>query len=492
MSASRVEKEGVRFTDSPRRGPGADPGASASYEPLLHEPPPPLGMPADVAPVAPRAARNERLAAGVNMAKAILGVGILALPRVVSLLGMGTATIWLVFMALLTYASMHFLTKASVRTGLLGYSDVVREQLGLAGQVFLDIAVIVNGFGMMVIYLVIAGDILVGNDDSSGGGNSLGKKGGEGGGSGGLLSPECGDRRTVLAVITLLLLAPLVSATRTRATTGASALGVTAILIWSIATLLLFLVAASNGDLQPMHWWPESKTFKSKGFESAVQMVAVLPVLTIAYMCQMSMGHAMRDLSYIREGQMDKVSSVALTISTTAFLIISVCSYGLFERVQPDVLRNFTVDALTAFVWTRLAQAVFMLVRLSFLVSLLASFPLHMHPFRDSLWMLLFRQTLQGPGFWLVTYLALFGVYWAAAYITSIWEPLIILGSTAGVLIAFIFPGLLAASLEEELTESTAMRRTRGVGGALLVLVGLVIGVAGIVRVIFYRDPIGG
>lgn len=31
-----------------------------------------------------------------------------------------------------------------------------------------------------------------------------------------------------------------------------------------------------------------------------------------------------------------------------------------------------------------------------------------------------------------VTYLALFGVYWAAAYITSIWEPLIILGSTAG------------------------------------------------------------
>lgn len=44
VSSGRVEKEGVRFTDSPRRGPGADlgPGAS-SYEPLLHEPPPPLG-----------------------------------------------------------------------------------------------------------------------------------------------------------------------------------------------------------------------------------------------------------------------------------------------------------------------------------------------------------------------------------------------------------------------------------------------------------------
>ncbi len=42
----------------------------------------------------------------------------------------------------------------------------------------------------------------------------MGKKGGGGGGgSDGLLSPECGDRRTVLAVITVLLLAPLVSAT---------------------------------------------------------------------------------------------------------------------------------------------------------------------------------------------------------------------------------------------------------------------------------------
>lgn len=41
---------------------------------------------------------------------------------------------------------------------------------------------------------------------------------------------------------------------RARATTGASALGVTAILIWAAATLLLFLVAASNGDLQPMRW----------------------------------------------------------------------------------------------------------------------------------------------------------------------------------------------------------------------------------------------
>ncbi len=42
------------------------------------------------------------------------------------------------------------------------------------------------------------------------------------------------------------------------------------------------------------HRWPTSGTFKSKGFESAVQMVGVLPILVVAYLCQMSLGHTVR------------------------------------------------------------------------------------------------------------------------------------------------------------------------------------------------------
>lgn len=47
----------------------------------------------------------------------------------------------------------------------------------------------------MVVALVVVGDILVGEGKAEG-----------------LLSPDCGDRRTVLAVVSLLLLAPMVSA----------------------------------------------------------------------------------------------------------------------------------------------------------------------------------------------------------------------------------------------------------------------------------------
>lgn len=166
---------------------------------------------------------------------------------------------------------------------------------------------------------------------------------------------------------------------------------------------------------------------------------------------------------------------------------------------------------------------------------------------------------LQGPGFWLITYLSLLGVYLAAASMTSIWEPIIIIGSTAGgqrgkvyvvgdthpaarlslmqrrmrwaggplnlavqhckhsiahsapslkggcvrpplpgpplppragVLVAFVFPGLLGLVMGEDLLESRAARRSRGVVGGALVFVGLLIGVCGILRVCLYRDPL--
>ena len=73
--------------------------------------------------------------------------GILALPRVFSLLGIGTSLLWLAFMAALTYASMHSLTQASARTGLLNYRRAAaaarrlpilgwppRRRIALAGQ----------------------------------------------------------------------------------------------------------------------------------------------------------------------------------------------------------------------------------------------------------------------------------------------------------------------------------------------------------------------
>ena len=78
----------------------------------------------------------------------MLGIGILALPKVAALLGIGTTLLFLIFVAALTMLSLHYMTVASSRTGLSRYSDLVREHCGLFGQALLDLSLIVNGTGV--------------------------------------------------------------------------------------------------------------------------------------------------------------------------------------------------------------------------------------------------------------------------------------------------------------------------------------------------------
>jgi amino acid permease len=316
-------------------------------------------------------------AAGANLAKAMLGVGLLALPKVTSLLGMGTTLIFLAFIAFLTYLSLHYCTVASSRTGIVRYSDVVRDQTGLFGQTLLDLSLIINGAGVLIIALIVIGDILVGGSDDQG-----------------LLSSACGDRSTVLAVVTVVLIAPLVSVTRLQTLAGASMLGVAAIVGWSLLTLLLFIIAGTNDQLHHMRWWPSGETkFAGHGFESAVQVTATLPVILVAFICQMSLQGVLRDLTYVRERQVDKITSTALMITVLSYAAIGIFSYGVFGKdVSPDVLQNFTISTLEPLLSKKLAQAAFVAVRLGFLISLLGTFPLQMQPLRDALWKLLFRQ----------------------------------------------------------------------------------------------------
>eukprot|EP00887_Chlorella_sp_A99_P003925 scaffold11.g3925.t1 len=440
---------------------------AAGYGRLREEPPP---MPTGEVPPTTEEWQQRRLwGAGIMLTKAILGVAVLALPRIFSLIGVGTGThhmrcsacwphvarvIWLAFIALLTHLSLALLTKASARTGLLTLSDVVITDLSLC----------VLAFGFATVYLVVVGDALVGNN-----------------GMDGLLSEACGNRRTVLAVVCLLLLLPLSVPRTPRALTSAALLGIAAILLWAAITLL-----------HRVRWWPVS-VFVGHGWESAVQMVGVLPILLISFSCQNTFQHTLRDVAVLDERQVSRTAGLALALAAGAYLLISVCSVALFGKaeIEANVLNNFTVEALEPFLPPWLASGGFMAVKLAFVISLVASFPLQIGPLRDSLWRLLFRQELiASPGYFLVSAALVIGAYFAAAWVTSIWVPLLILGSTAGAIIAFIIPGALGVAMDQELSESAGAARARQMGGAALVAVGLVVGVGGIIRLAFYRDPL--
>lgn len=81
--------------------------------------------------------------------------------------------------------------------------------------------------------------------------------------------------------------------------------------------------------------------------------------------------------------QKAKVSAglYSLVVTSVVFLLIALGSYAVFgEGVQSDVLHNFTPENLEPFLGSDIGTVLFIMVRLSFLVSVLSLFPLMVSP----------------------------------------------------------------------------------------------------------------
>jgi solute carrier family 38 (sodium-coupled neutral amino acid transporter), member 2 len=412
---------------------------------------------------------NTLWAGGTNLLKALLGVGVLVIPRLTAQLGIAPTIVIMVILSLLSWASLHLISSGMADTGYSSLSLMVKHRLGLIGETVVELALALFAFGLMVLSLIVIGDILTGTD--------------------GLLSHQAGDRATVLGVFSLFVLTPLtsVSGGSLQSFVALAGIGIYAMLFWVVATALLWVISLTNRKGHALHWWPAPELLNGEWYVKTVQVLATVPAFIIAYGAQVAMPQTLRDLPFVRVSRMSGVTLGAVAVATSAFLVLGVSSVGLFgsENVCADIVNNFTVDALTPLLPKILAQGMFVAVRLGFLLGLLGTFPQLMAPFREASWMLIFRQELMGPGLLIVNFVALAAVYTVAVTSKTLFEPLVLLGSTAGVIVALIVPGLLELANWRYAGGLTRLIAT------VLVMFGVVIGVCGVVRVIFLPGPLG-
>lgn len=448
---------------------GQEPAVSAGYEalPMAGEPPSAVdggaattlildaGKPGlesgDAA--ADRHDGQGELACSFHLAKAILGVGVTALPHAFLLLGAVPAVLTFLGVACLTFFSCHSLVRGLEATGKSSYSGVMTAQLGRWAAVVLDLSLVVNCFGMLTVYLIVAGDVLTVE------GGDLGIRGP----AGNLLGPLhhlMSNRRLVLACVALFILAPLVSIKRLKHTTFVSVLGVGAIAVWAAATLFLSASLEVKGEGHPVRPWPKWEQFSGPYFRTALKLTAVVPVVLCAFICQMAFFPIVKELRPYRGAGMRRASAAAITACLLLFATLALGSQVLFgESIAPNVLQNFRPKEIQRAVGgsRSAAAAVAWAVRMAYLLSILASYPLQMKPFRDALaWLWGGDRAVaafnKAPGFYFVTYATLAAAYVAATSLPSIWVALEFVGATAGALIAFVLPGLLTLSLSLELS----------------------------------------
>ncbi len=177
---------------------------------------------------------------------------------------------------------------------------------------------------------------------------------------------------------------------------------------------------------------------------------------------------------------MDTVTAWGISICTIAFLIISLGSLTLIGPHPPaDVLEIFSSGVLGPLLPSpTLLLLCCTAVRVSYLASVITIYPMQMLPFKQAAMPLLLPRHLQGHrgAVMGVVTVSMAVIYVAGVFSGSIWVPLQLVGATAGALIAFVFPGMLALHPMGH----GGVRRV-SVAGWVLIATGVVQGVAGVV-----------
>ncbi|XVE55707.1 hypothetical protein DITRI_Ditri03aG0179800 [Diplodiscus trichospermus] len=97
-----------------------------------------------------------------NLSTTIVGAGIMALPATVNQLGLIPGLITIIFVSMLAESSIDMILRFSRASKSASYSGVAADAFGGPGRNLLQVCIVINNLGMLVVYMIIIGDVLSG------------------------------------------------------------------------------------------------------------------------------------------------------------------------------------------------------------------------------------------------------------------------------------------------------------------------------------------
>ena len=218
--------------------------------------------------------------ATATLAATIVGAGIMALPKSFAVLGLAMGSIIFAMVFLLTKFSLSALIHAANARECFSYSGLAKDQFGNAGSTALQISILLNNAGSMIIYLILIGDVLCGvAPEYSGLVTNLF----------GIHDPSViwVSRPFVMGIVCIFLLAPLLSLRNLGLLAPMSTVSVVVASSFALSVVALAIAAITEGKLSPDYtWWPSPEAL---GGPSVIRMVATfiatLPVISMSLVC---------------------------------------------------------------------------------------------------------------------------------------------------------------------------------------------------------------
>ncbi|XVE69508.1 hypothetical protein DITRI_Ditri09bG0157700 [Diplodiscus trichospermus] len=364
-----------------------------------------------------------------NVSTSIIGAGIMSIPATLKVLGVVPAFLLIVVVAWLADVSVDFLMRYTHAGNSTTYAGVVRESFGRVGSVLVQICVMTNNLGCLIIYLIIMGDVLSGNQAQ--GSEHLG-----------VLQEWFGihwwnSRAFAILFIVVFIMLPLVLFRRVESLRFSSAIAVFLAVLFVAISSVMAISALIEGKTESPRLLPHLDN-KASFFK----LFTAVPVIVTAFTFHFNV----HPIAFEMDKPSDMMSAVKISLILCGAIYFTVGVFGYFlfgDSIMPDILVNFDQDSGSA-----LGSIINDIVRLSYALHLMLVFPLLNFSLRANIDEFLFpnRPILakDGTRFISLTLILLAISYWAAITIPNIWYFFEFMGSTSAVSLAFIFPAAIA------------------------------------------------
>ncbi|CAN0876164.1 Amino acid transporter AVT6A [Linum grandiflorum] len=363
-----------------------------------------------------------------NLSTTIVGAGIMALPATLKVLGLVLGIAMIIFMAFLAQASVDLIIKFTRVSKCSSYGGLMGDAYGKVGKMVLQVAVMINNIGVLIVYMIILGDVLSGTSA-------------DGVHHPGVLEGWFGvqwwnGRTSVLLLITFAIFAPLASLKRIDSLRYTSALSVALAVVFIFITMGITIVKLINGSIMMPRLLPDVTNMASFW-----NLFTVVPVLVTAYICHYNV-HSI-DNELVDSTQITSVVRTSLALCSSVYIMTSVFGFLLFgDSTLDDVLANFNTDL--GIPYSSLLNDA---VRVSYAAHLMLVFPVVFHPLRLNLDGLLFPTSKplyqDNCRFASITIALISVIFLGANFIPSIWDAFQFTGATAAVCLGFIFPAAI-------------------------------------------------
>lgn len=415
-------------------------------------------------------------AAVLNLAKAIVGAGMVAIPRAYLTLGAVPGTILLLVVALLVLYTKCVMVAGNERhPGACTYRALAQASCGRGVARLTQASVIAFCFGFCVVDLVVVADVIRGSPPEACNGLLCLLTG--------ISSGPLVSRNLVLLVVAWGATAPLLLLRSMQRLTVLNYAGVGAALVLALVAAALGVAAVARGVSKALPLVPPPSATPGGKMRAAADLSSVLAVVLTSFVGHQNVHPLFPLLRPYSASRMRLVCCAALGVALAVYQVLAVGACLAFGGdLQANVLTNFNVRAMAPLLGsTTAAAAAAVAVQGGYAVTVTASFVLFVHPLRTSLAELIWDwrgDAAPGDGcvalaeaqhYLSLTYGLLAATTVAAICVPDIWQALAFVGNSAASLEGFVVPGLIAMSMMAADTRLIWRQRgTKGAGGGAI------------------------